>query len=34
MNDVQDFTTLWLLRKEALMLHIDFLQGANIQISA
>nr|DAX98245.1 MAG TPA: tail assembly chaperone protein [Caudoviricetes sp.] len=34
MNDVQDFTTLWLLRKEALMLHIDFLQNANIQISA
>lgn len=32
MNDVQDFTTLWILRKEALSLHIDFLQAANIQI--
>lgn len=32
MNDVQDFTTLWLLRKEALLLHVDFLQTANIQI--
>ncbi|OOF84635.1 hypothetical protein BKG93_06635 [Rodentibacter ratti] len=34
MNDVQDFTTLWVLRKEALMLHLDFLQLANTQISA
>ncbi|QIA76178.1 hypothetical protein [Rodentibacter caecimuris] len=33
MNDVQDFTTLWVLRKEALMLHLDFLQLANTQIS-
>ncbi|TCJ96143.1 hypothetical protein EV694_1695 [Volucribacter psittacicida] len=32
LNDVQDFTTLWYLRKEALMLHIDFLKDANIQI--
>lgn len=24
-NDVQDISTLWTLRKEALMLHIDFL---------
>lgn len=34
LNDVQDFTTLWVLRKEALMLHLDFLQLANTQISA
>lgn len=32
MNDVRDFTTLWKLRKETLMLHIDFLQSADIQI--
>lgn len=32
-NDVQDFTSLWLLRKEALMLHIDFLQSALTPIS-
>lgn len=26
LNDVADFKTLWALRKEAFMLHIDFLQ--------
>lgn len=31
-NDVQDFTTLWALRKEVLHLHIDFLQGVLTQI--
>ena len=27
-NDVEDFTTLWLLRKEVFALHTDFLQHA------
>lgn len=30
-GDVRDLTTLWLLRKEALMLHVDFLIGALIE---
>ena len=34
MNDVQDFSTLWILRKEALGLHIDFLQSVLTPTSA
>lgn len=33
LGDVQDITTLWLLRKEALSLHIDFLGQGLTQIS-
>lgn len=32
MGDVQDFSSLWMLRKEVLMLHIDFLQDVLTQI--
>ncbi|MGV7078493.1 hypothetical protein ACWA5Z_06765 [Testudinibacter sp. P80/BLE/0925] len=33
LNDVKDFSTLWLLRKEVFMLHIDFLRDVLTQIS-
>lgn len=34
LNDVQDFSTLWYLRKEVIGLHIDFLQDVLTRISA